>query len=201
MDVLLETKGIARTIGLKLEATSVQKIDQILRGIAEGLRDFRAAWHRISTEVLLPSIDTAFANQTSQDGTPWAPLSAAYAARKKGGRILERSGKLRRALTSVDFHGTGAIRRFGKKSALIGTSLIEGAPIQYGYGSKSASTSRAVARGKKNFRTKSLGRRAAVPPRSFIGWNDAMREEATGIMIEELEKIVDAQVANAPGVG
>lgn len=62
----------------------------------------KAVWTSIG-ETLLQTTDARFASQTAPDGTPWAPLSARYAAWKRkrgfGSDILKQRGELRNTLT------------------------------------------------------------------------------------------------------
>lgn len=200
MELLAQTRAVAGSIGLRIDGPSAKEIDRLLRELGEGFSDWRPAWQRISSEVLAPSIRRAFASHSSQDGEAWAPLSRAYARRKQGGAssMLVASGKLERALTGT---GTGALRRFAKKRAVVGTTLGYSVPLQWGYGAGSRAATAAAARGGARHRTRSTGARSDVPARPFISWSDSMREQAADIVVEFLEAKVDEAVAAAAKAG
>lgn len=205
-ELLPTTLGLASSLGLTVEMNpTVEQIDSLLRGIAKELQDFRPAWRRISSEVLLPSIKTAFATGTSQEGEKWAPLSPGYKARKDAreefetylkernvsGETLVGTGTLRTALTQDS--GRYSQRSFGKKIAKIGTTLPYALAQQWGYGVKSRSAaSRRVGSERP---TRSAGKRSAVPARQFISWTDSMRQRAAEIVVEYLQFVTDNQVA------
>lgn len=205
MALLPQTKGIAHSIGLRLDSQpTIGQIDAMMRSIALEIADFRPVWIRITQSILLPALTTAFATSTSPDGTPWEPLSKKYVSEKErgvgaGGKTLERSGKLMESLTRAG-GGAGAQRQFGKQSARIGTTLDYALPTQWGYGSKSASSSRAAARAALGHAptrvraSRSTGARGAVHARSFIAWSPAMRESATGEVVAFLQAIVDKDI-------
>ena len=193
MALLGQTRAIAGSLGLRLEVNpGPREIDALLRRIAAGLRDFRPAWKRIAREVLLPAVASAFASQTSPDGERWAPLSEEYAARRTGSSALEGSGALRRSVTKVG-GGSDAVRRYGKKFARVGTDVPYSLALQWGYGKRSFSSTRATAGlGKK---TRSKGRRSDVPARRFIGWNEPMRILSAELMVDHLLELIAKQAA------
>lgn len=185
MELLAETKAVAGSLGLRIESEGLKEIDALLREIPKQFQDYRPAFRKISEWILLPSIRNAFRSGQSQDGEKWAPV------KKHGGQPLVDTGKLRDAVTK-DGGGGGAQRSFGKKVAKVGTTLGYGLALNYGYGSASRSATHAKRSGTEARRSRSGGKRSAMPARSFIGWNDTMRSQATEIMVLHLKSIVAA---------
>lgn len=71
-----------------------------LQGFAVEMMDLRPLWPKVAT-LGRRWFAEQFASQGGFGGTPWAPLTAAYAAYKGGGSILVLSGRLKRAATSA----------------------------------------------------------------------------------------------------
>ena len=188
-EILAETRTVGASIGLRVGVHPVlEEIDKRLRAIPRELQDLAPAFRRIASEVIEPALRSAFAGQASETGTPWEPLSPDYAKRKHAGEILEgRTGRLRDSLLGT---GKGKVRRFNRKSAEVGTSLPYAAPLQWGYGVKSRSYLAATRSGRTPARSRSTGKRSAVPARPFVEWSDAMRADAAGIMLEYLDSIL-----------
>ena len=95
-------------------------LDQLLRAAG----DFTPAMASLG-EHLLRSHHERWDREIAPDGTPWAPLSPGYAARKAQAHpaagILEASGMLRR----LNYQA-------GRDSLTLGTNRIYGATHQYG---------------------------------------------------------------------
>ena len=82
------------SLTIKVDASRLQ---QTLSRLEAALRDRRGMLEAIAAW-LRRTIDRSFAEQRSPEGKPWAPLSFPYARLKGRGRILERSGRLRRSV-------------------------------------------------------------------------------------------------------
>jgi phage gpG-like protein len=80
---------MAGIVRIKVDMTDVsKKMGMVQQNLHRGLLVAVAEWLRFI-------IRQAFETQSSPEGIPWKPLTAAYAARKKGGlRILELTGAL-----------------------------------------------------------------------------------------------------------
>lgn len=200
--LLTETTQLAGSLGIKVTHPRVQEIERLLRELGKDLQDFRPAWRRISKEVLLPAVAKAFSTKTSPDGEKWAPRSPEYAMRAKGS-LMSAKGKLLKSATK-EGGGSLAVRKFGKKRALIGTDIAYGLPLQWGYGKKSRSSSRALARAEASGRarrSRSGGKRSDVPARPFIAWSATMRVRSSSILIEYLEQLVAKRAGNLSSAG
>lgn len=195
--VMAETRAIAGTLGIRIDHPRVEEINKLLAGLTEEFRDWRPAWRRIAKEVLLPRVAEAFSSKASPAGEAWAPNSPEYRKRKKGG-LLEASGKLRKSLTK-EGGGGKAVRKYGKKFALVGTDLGYALPLQWGYGKGSLSSTRAAARASTGTsgrrRSRSRGLRSDVPARPFIAWSPSMRVRASTVVLEHLRTQVEKQAA------
>lgn len=96
-----------------------------LKQLAAKLNDLTPFFRDVG-ETLLNATRERFRRQTAPDGTPWAALSPAYAARKKRNKnkILTLWGHLRGTL----------VKQADKDSLRIGTPLVYGATHQFGRG-------------------------------------------------------------------
>lgn len=94
-----------------------------IRQLGEHLDDMTVLFHDIG-EYLHESHRQRFADQVAPDGTPWAPLSEKYQARKRknADRILVLDGILRDTLAY----------NAGPRELEFGTNLIYGATHQFG---------------------------------------------------------------------
>lgn len=86
--------------GLDLDLRGLIENERALKAIAVGLRDLRGLWPRI-VPLFIGFERQQFETEGAAGGSPWAPLSAAYAAEKArthpGRSILIRGGALRGA--------------------------------------------------------------------------------------------------------
>ena len=101
------------------------EIQAELKQLAAKLTDLTPFFKDVG-ETLLNSTRERFRRQTAPDGTPWAALSPAYAARKKRNKnkILTLWGHLRGTL----------VKQADQDSLRIGTPLVYGATHQFGRG-------------------------------------------------------------------
>jgi phage virion morphogenesis protein len=115
------------------------QVGAVLAELIERLGDIRTPLNDIA-EYLHQATDERFRQQVAPDGTPWAPLSPATLARKKGSRILRESGVLQDTMRhQVEgeelLFGTdrpyGAVQQFGQKAGASGRTK-RGAPIPWG---------------------------------------------------------------------
>ncbi|MDS4020666.1 MAG: phage virion morphogenesis protein [Candidatus Competibacter sp.] len=99
------------------------ELNAALRRLQAKLGDLKPFFADVG-EQLLNSTRERFRAQTAPDGAPWAPLSPAYAARKKKNKnkILTLDGRLRGTLT----------KQVDQDSLRIGTPLAYGATHQFG---------------------------------------------------------------------
>ncbi|MGQ7818818.1 phage virion morphogenesis protein [Metapseudomonas furukawaii] len=111
----------------------------VLEQLAAYLDDLATPLQDLS-EYMQLSTDERFRAQVGPEGTPWAPLSPATLARKKGARILRESGvlqdTLRGQIEGNELHfGTdrpyGAVHQFGQPKGKSGTTR-RGASIPWG---------------------------------------------------------------------
>lgn len=100
-----------------------RELRALLRRLQARLGDLTPAFRDLG-EHLLNSTRARFASQTDPAGSPWAPLSPAYQARKKKNKdkILTLDGRLRGLLTY----------QASKDALRVGTPLIYGATHQFG---------------------------------------------------------------------
>ena len=101
------------------------EIQAELKQLAAKLNDLTPFFRDVG-ETLLNATRDRFRRQTAPDGSPWAALSPAYAARKKRNRtkILTLYGHLRGTL----------VKQADQDSLRIGTPLVYGATHQFGRG-------------------------------------------------------------------
>ena len=99
------------------------EVRRALDRLAKAGADLTPAMREIG-ETLLNSARERFSDQTSPDGTPWAPLSAEYSARKPRNqdKVLTLDGFLRGALAY----------RAGADSVEVGSPLIYAGTHQFG---------------------------------------------------------------------
>ncbi len=86
---------------LKVEGS---KLDSMIRGLGEKVRDWTEAWPKVSSAIQR-ILDEQFASEGARGPAgPWPELKERYARRKlrayPGGNLLEASGRLRRSLVS-----------------------------------------------------------------------------------------------------
>ncbi len=110
-------------IDLRLEVNGTQQIERTLHIAANGLSDFSAPLTDIKNAFVRYQLQE-FGSDGSYGGDAWAPLSPKYAAWKAkhypGTRILERTGDLRKSLTT------------GLQSAVRPSKLIMWSSVPYG---------------------------------------------------------------------
>uniref|UniRef100_A0A6M3JCH7 Putative tail protein n=1 Tax=viral metagenome TaxID=1070528 RepID=A0A6M3JCH7_9ZZZZ len=114
-----------------------QKIVETLEFQAEGLEDFSrgfngglSIWERFESRLRSRHAATFNAMTDPTSGTPWTPLTPAYAKRKPPGtrsKILYLTGELRRALTTPQ--GSGHITRRYPKALEWGVADLSSKPM------------------------------------------------------------------------
>ena len=115
--------GASQPITLEIENTA--EVKAAFLKLQRALQDLTPVFQDIG-EAMLNVTRERFNTQTAPDGTPWKPLSPAYALVKKQNvaQILTLYGRLRGTLTY----------QAGPKEVRIGTPLIYGATHQFGRG-------------------------------------------------------------------
>ncbi len=145
-------------VSVKVEVDLRPAIDA-LRRLAAADRTAIPAAHADFGEHLVNSHQERFAREQAPDGSPWAPLSPAYAKRKASGRgnrkILQRSGLL---FGSLHYQVEGEVLRFG-------VNRIYAAAHQFG-------------RPEIN-----------LPARPFIGLSVEDLDEAAAVYLDHLEAV------------
>ena len=113
------------SLDINLTLANAAEVDAAFRKLQATLHDLTPVFQDIG-EAMLNVTRERFNTQTAPDGTPWKPLSPAYALVKKPNpdKILTRYGRLRGTLTY----------QAGPKEVRIGTPLIYGATHQFGRG-------------------------------------------------------------------
>lgn len=153
-------------IELKITARpSLRNVEQFLRDIPKGLRDFRPTWQKTAAEVFRPAIQRAFKSKSSPGGEAWTPLTQRSAKEKrKAGYsprlMLFRTGTLWRSLTA-EGKTRGALRTFKKRFLHFGTRLGYAAPLQFG-----------------------------DHKRPFVAWNRGMETKATTTVVNGIEVMI-----------
>ena len=115
--------GASQPITLEIENTA--EVKAAFLKLQRALQDLTPVFQDIG-EAMLNVTRERFNTQTAPDGTPWKPLSPAYALVKKQNvaQILTLYGRLRGTLTY----------QAGPKEVRIGTPLVYGATHQFGRG-------------------------------------------------------------------
>lgn len=161
-----------------------------LEKLAAKLADLTPFFNDVG-ETLLNSTRARFQSQTAPDGTPWAPLAPAYAARKPRHKTkpLTLSGVLRGTL----------VKKADQNSLRIGTPMIYGAVHQFGAakGGFGTVTARVNAYTRRT-RTGSAAVRAHtrqmrvpwgdIPARPFLGLSDEDRNDLLDALREYLAR-------------
>ena len=113
------------SLDINLTLANAAEVDAAFRKLQATLHDLTPVFQDIG-EAMLNVTRERFNTQTAPDGTPWKPLSPAYALVKKPNpdKILTRYGRLRGTLTY----------QAGPKEVRIGTPLVYGATHQFGRG-------------------------------------------------------------------
>lgn len=120
-------------------------------------------------EALLLSVDERFERREAPDGTPWEPVSDAYAKRKAAGRATKRSGAVTDPGNVLEL--TRDLRRLTRyqvdgESLLIGSDREYAATHQFG------------------------DEKRGIPARPIYGLSDEDREEIGHLVIEHLDDAV-----------
>lgn len=160
------------------------EIQAALQQLAAKLNDLTPFFKDVG-ETLLNSTRERFRSQTAPDGTPWAPLSPAYAARKPRhkDKPLTLSGVLRGAL----------VKQADQDSLRIGTPLIYGATHQFGAAKGSFGTVAAHINAYTR-RTRS-GKTATVRAHTRqmrVPWGDIPARPFLGLSAEDRSDLLDA---------
>lgn len=113
------------SLDINLTLANAAEVDAAFRKLQATLHDLTPVFQDIG-EAMLNVTRERFNTQTAPDGTPWKPLSPAYALVKKQNvaQILTLYGRLRGTLTY----------QAGPKEVRIGTPLVYGATHQFGRG-------------------------------------------------------------------
>ena len=111
------------SLDIELTIANAAEVAAAFERLQSRLADLTPVFRDIG-EAMLNRTRERFDSQTAPDGTPWKPLSPAYALTKRPdpGLILTRYGRLRGTL---DY-------RAGPREVRIGTPLIYGATHQFG---------------------------------------------------------------------
>ena len=113
------------SLDIQLQISNADEVKAAFLKLQGTLHDLTPVFQDIG-EAMLNVTRERFNTQTAPDGTPWKPLSPAYALVKKQNvaQILTLYGRLRGTLTY----------QAGPKEVRIGTPLIYGATHQFGRG-------------------------------------------------------------------
>ena len=113
------------SLDLQLQISNADEVKAAFLKLQGTLHDLTPVFQDIG-EAMLNVTRERFNTQTAPDGTPWKPLSPAYALVKKQNvaQILTLYGRLRGTLTY----------QAGPKEVRIGTPLVYGATHQFGRG-------------------------------------------------------------------
>ena len=113
------------SLDIQLQISNADEVKAAFLKLQGTLHDLTPVFQDIG-EAMLNVTRERFNTQTAPDGTPWKPLSPAYALVKKQNvaQILTLSGRLRGTLTY----------QAGPKEVRIGTPLVYGATHQFGRG-------------------------------------------------------------------
>lgn len=168
--------GASTPIDITLDDAEIQAG---LKRLSAKLGDLKPFFADIG-ETLLNSTRERFRSQTAPDGTPWAALSPAYAARKPHhkNKPLTLSGVLRGTL----------VKKVDADSLRIGTPLVYGATHQFGatkgsFGTVAARINEYTRRTKTGSTTVRAHTRTLrvpwgnIPARPFLGLSDGDRAD------------------------
>jgi len=113
------------SLDIQLQISNADEVKAAFLKLQGTLHDLTPVFQDIG-EAMLNVTRERFNTQTAPDGTPWKPLSPAYALVKKQNvaQILTLYGRLRGTLTY----------QAGPKEVRIGTPLVYGATHQFGRG-------------------------------------------------------------------
>lgn len=180
-----------------------RQVREALQHLATRLRDLGPVLDAIGA-VVLKQTQMRFRNQAGPDGQPWKPSQRAQGLRAGVGRgkaigdTLRDTGRLR---NSLSFRGAeGNVFELGDSSVLVGTNVVYAAMMQFGatrgqFGSVQASIPRHQVR--SFVRRDGVAVRAhergpfvrtqpqpwgPIPPRPFVGTNDADLAEILATM-------------------
>jgi phage virion morphogenesis protein len=124
---------------------------------------------------LVQTAQERFREERDAFGQPWAALSPAYAAVKKGPGILRKSGLLMRSITF----------RAGAAAVAVGSNRVYAAVHQFGATIRAKNAPALVFKlGRRVVRVKSV----TIPQRPYLGFGPADRRA----VLEVLEDAVDA---------
>lgn len=110
---------------MRIRVSGLDRTQQFMDEIAARLADMSPILEVVAQDVKT-AIDDSFAQQSSPDGTPWAPLSRATLSKRRGSgaqSILIDTGRLRNSVTTT----------FGRRSIGFGTNVAYGGAHQFGY--------------------------------------------------------------------
>ena len=165
-------------------AVNDAELKAALQQLAAKLNDLTPFFKDVG-ETLLNSTRERFRSQRAPDGTPWAPLSPAYAARKKRhkDKPLTLSGALRGTL----------VKQTDQDSLRIGTPLIYGATHQFGaakgsFGTVTARVNEYTRRSRSGatFTVRAHTRQMTVP------WGDIPARPFLGLSADDRSDLLDA---------
>jgi phage virion morphogenesis protein len=149
-----------------------REVEGFLRRIVEAGARPRNALDEIGVELSQRWGEPRFLSQAGPDGTPWAPLSAEYAAWKKAETASDLLLVLHGHLMDSIAHQTS------ERAVRIGTNRVYGATHQFG-----------AAKG--SFGTDKRGRPIPwgdIPARPFLGVSEADKEEILEILEEHVRR-------------
>ena len=104
------------TFSAKLEGGA--KVEQRFIKISNVIDDARPLFKRLGNEIIFPEIKSVFRSE----GKPkWSPLAASTMARKSAGKILVKTGKLKKSL--ITNTSSNSIWRMSKNRLEVGSKL------------------------------------------------------------------------------
>lgn len=158
---------------INLTLANTAEVDAAFRKLQATLHDLTPVFQDIG-EAMLNVTRERFNTQTAPDGTPWKPLSPAYALVKKQNvaQILTLYGRLRGTLTY----------QAGPNEVRIGTPLIYGATHQFG--AKKGAFGRT--------RRGSPIPWGDIPARPFLGLSQSDEQELLDILNDHLSRALGA---------
>ena len=156
-------------VRIRVEARGADEVSRALRRLADAGANLDDPLREIG-EVLLVSHKDRFRQERSPDGTPWKPLSEAYAARK----AAKRPG--RPMLVFDDLLRGGLRYDVGGGELRLGTDRPYGARHQFGFEGPD-----------------SLGRKIRTPARAWLGLPDEDEDRVLAIIFDYLAEQMDGR--------
>lgn len=165
---------------------------EVIEGVVSRMEDLSPAMKAIGEYVVLKT-DERFTAQVSPDGLPWAQVRPATQARKKIGKILTESSRLRGSI----------VYRAGATSVEIGTNVIYAAVHQFGaqkgaFGTVQAQVKshlRRTEKGEVHVKAHTRGMVIPwgdIPARPFLGASEADVSEFGRILLDYAVQGVEA---------